>query len=86
MPYTIRHLDQAFPSFHISDSFIKQRLTKAKTDAIRTIQKADTVFEMKKDAFRSQIKDQFSKEEQKRVSRKSVYNNISVKKEEKENE
>lgn len=86
MPYTVRHLDQAFPSFHISDSFIKQRLTKAKTDAIRTIQKADTVFEMKKDAFRSQIKDQFSKEEQKRVSRKSVYNNISVKKEEKENE
>lgn len=86
MPYTVRHLDQAFPAFHISDSFIKQQLTKAKTDAIRTIQKADTVFEMKKDAFRSQIKDQFSKEEQKRVSRKSVYNNISVKKEEKENE
>lgn len=70
MPYTIRHLGKAFPSSQISESMIKEKI-------ISTIQNRKT-------EIHQELKDQFSKTEQKLLSGKSVYNSINVKKEEKE--
>ena len=70
MPYTIRHLGKAFPSSQISESMIKEKI-------ISTIQNRKT-------EIQQELKDQFSKTEQKLLSGKSVYNSINVKKEEKE--
>lgn len=86
MPYTIRHLGKAFPSYQISESIIRQKINQAKDHAVQTIQKADITFENRKEEIRKELKEQFSKTEQKHVSIKSVYNNRNVKKEERENE
>lgn len=93
MPYTIRHLDHAFPSFDISSSFIMQKIRQTKLAAQKSLEEADNRIETKRAEFakdmnrrKESLKDVFLKEEQKSDLKDSVYNNTIVKKEEDKNE